>query len=79
MLAAALASIAQPRPPANPSELVPVVKWLVEQSYRAVHDGIGAGGIAALLTDANRDYTRVLRSIVHGHTTRPSPTSSATR
>jgi hypothetical protein len=67
MLAAALASIAQPRPPANPSELVPVVEWLVEQSYRAVHDGIGAGGIAALLTDANRDYTRVLRSIVHQH------------
>jgi AcrR family transcriptional regulator len=67
MLAAALASITEPPPPTNPSELVPVVEWLVEQSYRAVHDGIGAGGLAALLTDENRDYTQLLRSIVHQH------------
>ena len=67
MLTAALASIAQPRPPEDPAELVPVVEWLVEQSYRAVHDGIGAGGLAALLTDENRDYTQLLRSIVHQH------------
>src|ERR1700741_57297 len=67
MLTAALASITQPRPPPNPSELVPVVEWLVEQSYRAVHDGIGAGGLAALLTDENRDHTQLLRSIVHQH------------
>jgi AcrR family transcriptional regulator len=67
MLTAALASITEPPPPTNPSELVPVVEWLVEQSYRAVHDGIGAGGLAALLTDENRDYTQLLRSIVHQH------------
>ena len=67
MLTAALASITQPPPPTNPSELVPVVEWLVDQSHRVVHDGIGAGGLAALLIDENRDYTRVLRSIVHQH------------
>jgi|GEM_PF-867177 len=67
MLTAALASITSPPTPSNPSELLPVVEWLVEQSYRAVHDGIGAGGLAALLTDENRDYTPVLRSIVDQH------------
>jgi AcrR family transcriptional regulator len=67
MLTAALASITQPPPPAEPAELVPVVEWLIEQSYRAVHDGIGAGGMAALLIDEDRDYTQVLQSIVHQH------------
>jgi AcrR family transcriptional regulator len=67
MLTAALASITQPPPPEDPDELVPVLKWLVEQSYRATHDGVGAGGLAALLIDENRDYTGVLRSIVHQH------------
>lgn len=67
MLTAALASIASPPAPANPSDLMGVMEWVVERSYHAVNDGIGAGGIAALLTNENSESTWVLRSIINQH------------
>ena len=67
MLTTALASIAAPPVPRDASELAPVVEWVVKQSYRAVNDGIGAGGVAALLTDDNPHHTRALRSIIQQH------------
>jgi AcrR family transcriptional regulator len=67
MLTAALSSIARPPRPSDRAGLLPVLEWVIEQSYRAVHNGIGAGGLAALLINEDRDYTRVLRSIVLQH------------
>ncbi|MDT5348589.1 MAG: hypothetical protein QOH91_1876 [Mycobacterium sp.] len=67
MLAAALTSLTRPPPPADRSSLLPVLEWVVEQSFNAVEAGIGVGGVAALLTEVDPDFTELIRSLLVQH------------
>jgi AcrR family transcriptional regulator len=67
MLAAALTSLTQPTPPADDSALLPILEWLVEQSLNAIDEGIGVGGVAALLTEEDPDFTELIRSLLVEH------------
>jgi len=67
MLAAAMEPIAESSSPAPPSTDAQALAWLVEQSLRSVDDGIGFGGLAALVTDADPASTDLIRSILARH------------
>jgi AcrR family transcriptional regulator len=67
MLAAALTSLTQPTPPADRSALLPILEWLVQQSRNAIEAGIGVGGVAALLTEEDPDFTALIRSLLVQH------------
>jgi hypothetical protein len=67
MLAAALTSLTRPTPPADRSALLPILQWLVEQSLNAVEAGIGVGGVAALLTEEDPDFTELIRALLVQH------------
>jgi AcrR family transcriptional regulator len=67
MLAAALTSLTQPTPPADRSALLPILQWLVQQSLNAIEAGIGVGGVAALLTGEDPDFTELIRSLLVEH------------
>lgn len=68
MLIAALASVTQPAPPpAYDGSLVPILEWLIDQSAHAIEGGIGVGGVAALLTEDDREFTDLIRSLLVHH------------
>jgi AcrR family transcriptional regulator len=67
MLAAALTSLTRPTPPADRSALLPILEWLVQQSFNAIEEGIGVGGVAALLTEEDPDFTELIRSLLVEH------------
>jgi AcrR family transcriptional regulator len=67
MLAAALTSLTQPPPPPDTSAAEPILQWLIDQCYRAIEDGIGVGGVAALLTDEDPAFTKLIRSLLVEH------------
>lgn len=67
MLTASLSSVAEPEPPADTATLSKVVQWVVEQSLHVVESSIGAGGVAALLTDDDPEFTTLIRSLLVHH------------
>ena len=67
MLAAALASLTQPPPPPDTSAAAPILEWLIGQCYNAIEKGIGVGGVAALLTDEDPAFTKLIRSLLVKH------------
>jgi hypothetical protein len=67
MLGSALTSLTQPTPPADRSALLPILEWLVQQSLNAIEEGIGIGGVAALLTEEDPDFTALIRSLLVQH------------
>ena len=67
MLTAALASTTTPAPPTHTTELLPILEWVTERSRTAIDDGIGVGGIAAVLTDADPMFTALIRSLLAEH------------
>jgi AcrR family transcriptional regulator len=67
MLAAALSSLTQPPPPPDSSAAAPIVEWLIDQCYNAIEKGIGVGGVAALLTDDDPAFTKLIRSLLVEH------------
>jgi AcrR family transcriptional regulator len=67
VLAAALASLAQPAPPKDRTALAPVVEWVVGQCRAIIEDGIGAGGVSALLTEDDPVFTALMRSLLVDH------------
>ncbi|WP_459546110.1 TetR/AcrR family transcriptional regulator [Nocardia sp. X0981] len=67
MLTASLRSVAEPELPADTATLPVVVRWVVEQSFRVVEASIGAGGVAALLTDDDPEFTTLIRSLLVQH------------
>ena len=67
MLAAALASLTQPPPPPDTSAAAPILEWLIGQCYNAIENGIGVGGAAALLTDEDPAFTKLIRSLLVKH------------
>jgi len=67
LLTSALESLTNPTPPADPSDGAAVLDWLVKQALSAVTEGIGVGGVAALLTEDDPDYTRAIRAVLLRH------------
>ena len=67
MLAAALTSLTQPPRPPDTSAAVPILEWLIDQCYNAIEEGIGVGGVAALLTDEDPAFTKLIRSLLVEH------------
>ena len=59
MLAAALTSLTQPPPPPDTSAAAPILEWLIDQCHDAIEEGIGVGGVAALLTDEDPAFTKL--------------------
>jgi len=43
------------------------LRWVVEQSAAIILDGIGFGGFAALLTDADPAFTAAFRTVLQDH------------
>ena len=67
LLAAALTSLVQPPAPPDTSSAESILEWAIEQSYSAVADGIGVGGVAALLTEEDSAFTKLIRSLLLLH------------
>jgi AcrR family transcriptional regulator len=67
MLAAALTSLTRPTPPADHSAPLPILEWLIEQSLNAIVAGIGVGGVTALLTEEDPDFTELIRALLVEH------------
>ncbi|WP_245649725.1 TetR/AcrR family transcriptional regulator [Nocardia shimofusensis] len=67
LLTAALESLTDPKPPADLRDGSAVLDWLVHQALSAVVEGIGTGGVAALLTEDDPDYARAIRAVLLRH------------
>ncbi|GGK90605.1 TetR/AcrR family transcriptional regulator [Nocardia jinanensis] len=67
MLTSSLRSIAEPEPLPDTAGLPTVLRWVVEQSLHVVDASIGAGGVAALLTDDDPEFTTLIRSLLVQH------------
>lgn len=67
MLTASLSSVAEPESPADTATPSKIVQWVVEQSLRVVETSIGAGGVAALLTDDDPEFVTLIRSLLVQH------------
>ncbi|MGA6207365.1 TetR/AcrR family transcriptional regulator [Nocardia testacea] len=67
MLTSSLSSIAEPEPPPANATLPAVLRWVVEQSLHVADTSIGAGGVAALLTDDDPEFTTLIRALLVQH------------
>jgi len=67
MLTAAMAPITQPTPPGPDVPTTQVLRWVVEQSLGSIKDGIGFGGMAALVTEDEPWFTELMRSLLVQH------------
>ena len=64
MLASALSRLASPSP-VNPDATAPErLRWLITQAVGMVEAGIGLGGLAAMLTEDDPEFTAVFRRIL---------------
>lgn len=64
MLSSALSEMASP-PPLQPHADAPDrLRWFIRHAIETVDDGIGLGGLAALLTEDDPDYTALFRQIL---------------
>lgn len=64
MLSAALSGMASP-PPLDPQTPAPDrLRWLIRQAIATIDDGIGFGGLAALLTDDDPEFATVFRQLL---------------
>lgn len=64
MLATALSAMTSPEPLAPQSDPGDRLRWVITQAVRTVEDGIGFGGLAALLTDDDPEFTELFRRIL---------------
>jgi AcrR family transcriptional regulator len=67
MIAAALTSLASPPQPPDAASPQPVLEWVIEQSFKAIESGIGLGGVAALLTNEDSQFTELIRTLLIAH------------
>ncbi|HKV21500.1 MAG TPA: helix-turn-helix domain-containing protein [Mycobacterium sp.] len=64
MLAAALSDLASPTP-LDPTTSPPDrLRWVIKHAVEAVEDGVGLGGVAAMLTDDDPEFTTLFRQIL---------------
>ncbi|GAA1910657.1 TetR/AcrR family transcriptional regulator [Williamsia serinedens] len=64
MLVAALSPLSTPRPLDADAPAETRMRWVIARSIDAVRDGIGFGGMAALVTDADREFNELFREIL---------------
>jgi AcrR family transcriptional regulator len=64
MLSAALSRVTTPEPLAVDAQPEDRLRWLIQEAVKAIDDGIGFGGLAALLTDDDPDFTKLFRRIL---------------
>jgi AcrR family transcriptional regulator len=64
MLSSALLRIASPTPLTSEAEPPDRLRWLIVHAGEMVEDGIGLGGLAALLTGEDPEFTTLFRQIL---------------
>ncbi|KUI44933.1 TetR family transcriptional regulator [Mycobacterium sp. IS-1590] len=64
MLAAALTRVTAPEPLAASTAAPDRFRWLIAEAVKAIEVGIGFGGLAAMLTDDDPDFTKLFRRIL---------------
>ncbi|KUI39248.1 TetR/AcrR family transcriptional regulator [Mycobacterium sp. GA-2829] len=64
MLSVALSRVTAPEPLAPDTDAPDRLRWIIREAVRAIEDGIGNGGFAALLTDDDPEFTAVFRRIL---------------
>jgi AcrR family transcriptional regulator len=56
----------QGRPPAE-ADVPGKLRWVLERVRQVLEEGLGRGGVAAVLTDADPEFTQALRVSLTGH------------
>ena len=64
MLSAALSRVTTPEPLAAQADPADRLRWLIKEAVKTIDVGIGFGGLAAMLTDEDPDFTRLFRRIL---------------
>jgi AcrR family transcriptional regulator len=64
MLAAALSGLASPTPLDPTTAPADRLRWLIKHAVEAVDGGVGLGGVAAMLTDDDPEFTTLFRQIL---------------
>ncbi|WP_267618722.1 TetR/AcrR family transcriptional regulator [Gordonia bronchialis] len=67
LLSDALSSVREPAPPPGTASLKATLSWIIDQCHHAVEDGIGAGGVAALLTSQDTQFNDQIRAMLLEH------------
>src|SRR5690242_184743 len=64
MLSAALSRVTTPEPLAAQADPADRLRWLIKEAIKTIDLGIGFGGLAAMLTDEDPDFTKLFRRIL---------------
>ncbi|KUI22746.1 TetR family transcriptional regulator [Mycobacterium sp. GA-1285] len=64
MLSAALSQVTSPEPLGASTAAPDRFRWLIAEAVKAIEVGIGFGGLAAMLTDDDPDFTKLFRRIL---------------
>lgn len=64
MLGAALTAMAAPQPLSADAAPADRLRWVITHAVNAIDHGIGFGGLAALLTDEDAEFTEVFRRML---------------
>lgn len=64
MLTSALAAVASPPPPDPHTDAADQLRWLIDHAVETVDNGIGLGGLAAMLTEDDPEFTTVFRELL---------------
>ncbi|GFG52295.1 TetR family transcriptional regulator [Mycolicibacterium agri] len=64
MLSAALSRVTTPEPLAADAEAPDRLRWLIQESVKIIEVGIGFGGLAALLTEEDPEFSKAFRRIL---------------
>lgn len=67
MLTAALVAVGTPPAPDEELSGEQRLRWVVRHAASMVSDGIGFGGMAALITDADPAFTEIFRTVLSTH------------
>jgi AcrR family transcriptional regulator len=64
MLASALSRLASPTPLDPETKAPDRLRWVIDHAVETIEDGIGLGGLAAMLTDDDPEFTAVFKQIL---------------
>lgn len=65
MLSVALERMTTPDPLAAQTEAPDRLRWLIREAVKTIEVGIGFGGLAAMLTDNDPEFTKLFRRILN--------------
>ena len=64
MLSVALARVTTPEPLAAQTDAPDRLRWLIREAVKTIEVGIGFGGLAAMVTDDDPEFTKLFRRIL---------------